>query len=77
MHLNIFSFSLSRFLIGSKFIHNLLIGSLQMSYFAAILIAPHIRLVTDREAAKISGRSIERITNFGIGGPCLLELIQG
>lgn len=77
MNLNIFLFLISRFLIGSKYIHNLLIGSLQMSYFAAILIAPHIRLVTDQEAAKISGRSIERITNFGIGEPCLLELVQG
>lgn len=48
-----------------------------MSYFASTLIAPHIRLVTDQEAAKIFGRSIEGITDFGIGEPCLFELIQG
>lgn len=64
-------------MIGSKFIHNLLIGSLHMSYFASIFIVPHIRLVTDQEAAKISARSIERITDFRIGEPCLFELTQG
>lgn len=48
-----------------------------MSYFSTQFIVPTMRLTNDQDAVRILGRPIEDITDFGIGEPCLFELMQG
>lgn len=57
--------------------HNLLIGSMYMSFFATQFILPKIRFANDAEAARIYERQIDPIMEFGIGERCLFELEQG
>lgn len=45
------------------------------TFFATHLTVPTIRPATDQEM--FGGQWIEPIKDFGIGEPCLIELIQG
>lgn len=62
-------------IFGAKLLHNFLIYTLYITFFATQFISPTTRPVSDREIAHAD--QLEPITNFGIGEPCLLELTQG
>lgn len=64
-----------RFIVASILLFLFVTISVYMSYFITRLTVPTVLPAKDSEVSH--ERTIESINNFGIGEPCLHELVQG